>query len=146
MSVPTNGPFLAPAVEFGASCRSAVSHLLEPRKPPGWGKIFYVIYLCFGKKEAGRLCSYLPVLCFLAGFHAVIEAQQEFCVPACIRATWLHWEVLARDVFPLDPFPLVQWKCDWASAHVHCLVCRGCLEALVRPWESSWDFHIAEFL
>lgn len=125
---------------------AAVSRLLEPRKRPGWRKVFYVTYLCFGNKEAERLCSYLPVLlCFLAGFCAIIEAQQEFCVPAHIRATWLDWGVLARDLLPQDPFPLMQWKGDWASAHVHCLACRGCLEALVRLWESIRDFYIAEF-
>lgn len=136
MTFPTNGLFLAAAVEFRANCRSFASRSPEPRKPLSWGKGFSVIYLCFGNTEAQGLYSYLPVLlCFLAGRHAAIEAQQESCATVHIGATWLDWGVLARNPLPQDPFPLMQWKGDWASASVHCLACRGYLEALVRLWE-----------
>lgn len=138
MSCPDTGPFLAAAFKFWANCRNFAAHSLESRRPPRWGKIFSVIYLCSGNTEAQRLYSYLPILlCFLAGLHGVTEVWQESCIPVHIRATWLDWGVLARDLLPLAPFPLMQWKGDWASADAHCPARRAQLEALLRPWESN---------
>lgn len=94
MSCPDTGPFLAAAFKFWANCRNFAAHSLESRRPPRWGKIFSVIYLCSGNTEAQRLYSYLPILlCFLAGLHGVTEVWQESCIPVHIRATWLDWGV-----------------------------------------------------
>ena len=62
MSFPTNGHFLAAAVEFQVNCRSFASHSLEPRKSPRWRKVSSVTYLHFGNTEAQRLYSYCIVM------------------------------------------------------------------------------------
>lgn len=55
--------------------------------------------------------EYLWILsCFLAGFHALIEAQQESYIRAHVGATWLDWGLLARDPLLQDPSPLMQWE------------------------------------
>ena len=51
-----------------------------------------------GERSPLLLRGYMAIvlLSFLEEVHAVVEAQQESCVPVHIGATWLDWGVLAK--------------------------------------------------